>query len=116
MLFNTLLFILIFLPINFVIYWILPRRWRRFWLLIASLVFYAYAGLIQCILLLSMIALTYFSARYLISNDRWRFLGIAFVFLNLLILVGLKYVGLFLPASEGALSSSASQSLFGIAL
>ena len=42
MLFSSLEFIFLFLPLNVAVYFILPKRIRNFWLLLGGLVFYAF--------------------------------------------------------------------------
>lgn len=42
MLFSSLEFILLFLPVTLGVYYILPKAARNYWLLIASLFFYAW--------------------------------------------------------------------------
>ena len=45
MVFSSLLFLIFFLPITLGIYYFLPKNFRNYWLLLSSLIFYAYSGL-----------------------------------------------------------------------
>lgn len=65
MIFNSLEF-LIFLPIVFLVYWLLPKKIRYIWLLIASYVFYAFwdwklLGLILCTTVVSFLMAIFIS-------------------------------------------------------
>lgn len=110
MLFNTHLFIFIFLPITLVGYWLLARRNTRaqtLWLAIANLIFYGYAGIAYLALLLFMTTLTFIAGRFLLSSEikaRQR-MGLVLVLTNLLLLIGFKYANLLLaPFSSNLLN------------
>lgn len=45
MLFSSMFFMWIFLPITLIIYWISPKKAKNYILLIASLIFYAWGEL-----------------------------------------------------------------------
>lgn len=45
MVFSSIQFIFIFLPIFFLVYYLLPFKFKNIWLFIASLVFYSYGVL-----------------------------------------------------------------------
>ena len=57
--FNSGVF-LIFLPVVIAVYWLLPNRMRKYWLLAASYYFYMYANPALIILLLVSTAVDYF--------------------------------------------------------
>jgi len=44
MVFSSILFLLYFLPVFLVIYYLLPYKARNYWVLLASLVFYAWGA------------------------------------------------------------------------
>ena len=52
MVFSSLLFLTLFLPLTMILYYILPKRFKNIQLLIASLVFYAWGEPMHIILML----------------------------------------------------------------
>ena len=63
MVFSSIEFIFIFLPIFFLVYYFLPFKFKNIWLFIASLVFYSYGVLdnpLYILLLLISILLNYY--------------------------------------------------------
>ena len=60
--FNSLAF-LIFLPVVVIIYWLLPHKGRKFWLLAASYFFYMYWNPLLIFLLLFSTAVDYCCGR-----------------------------------------------------
>ena len=97
-----------FLLVLLVVYWLIPRRgWRLFVMLVSSLVFYASLQIEYIPLLLASILLNYHLAQgigepldWRIANEAWnrrRFLllwmGIIF---NIMLLFGFKYIPFFL--------------------
>ena len=57
--FNSLAF-LIYLPIVVAVHWLLPHRWRKYWLLAASYFFYMYWNPLFIVLILFSTAVDYF--------------------------------------------------------
>ncbi len=101
MLFNSLSFI-VFLLVVFVVYWTIPERWRKYFLLLASIYFYAcfewwYVGL-----LLLTTCIDYWAVQKILNNWERRkfFLSISIV-LNLLVLAVFKYGAFFLSMFQG---------------
>jgi len=71
MLFSSLVFLLIFLPLCLVIYHILPKKsliYRNIFLLIVSLIFYAWGGTWYILLMLSVIIMNYLGALWISKN------------------------------------------------
>ena len=65
--FNSLEY-LVFLPVAFFVYWLMPTQKLRNWvLIISSLLFYAYADLKMLFLLLAVCLLTYYVGRRVTS-------------------------------------------------
>lgn len=60
MLFNSLVFLYIFLPITLLVYYLVPRIVKNYFLLFASLVFFAWGGVSLTLLLLVSILMNYF--------------------------------------------------------
>ena len=99
MVFSSLLFLFVYLPVVLAIYYIVPRRWRNLWLFIANLVFYGWGEPVYVLLMLFSICINY-SAGILI--DRWREhrrrakrILVADVVVNLALLGFFKYFDLF---------------------
>ncbi|MEY3983343.1 MAG: hypothetical protein RL160_900 [Bacteroidota bacterium] len=96
MLFNSLTFLFLFLPLCLLAYYLLPSAARNAMLLLFSLVFFAWGGVDYTLLLLASMALNYFGAlavsRTSEAQKRRHILGI-FIAMNLLLLVWFKYAG-----------------------
>lgn len=98
MLFNSLAFVL-FLPAALGVLFVLPARWQRAWLLLASLVFYSWSGLRDLPLLLGVVAWTWLCAFRCRGSRGWLVAGVA----GPLALLGLyKYGGLLLQSAAAA--------------
>ena len=94
MVFSSLVFLCIFLPVVFVLYTLLPGiHTKNFLLLIASLVFYAYGEPVYVLLLLGVSLLNYLAARLIASGSRKKAKLAVVVILNLGILCLFKYTG-----------------------
>ena len=96
MLFSSLEFLLLFLPVTAVIYFILPGGAKNIWLLITSLFFYAWGEPKFVLIMLASIVFNYFAARLVEKygeTDRRRrlFLAVSVVF-NLGLLFVFKYL------------------------
>lgn len=89
--FNSILY-LVFLAVTVTLYWIIPHRWRGFALIIFGVLFYAYAG-VKNILLLGSIGMMSYGAGLLFERDRHRWKIVLAVCLLVLILTFFKYVG-----------------------
>ncbi len=102
MLFNSQLFLLVFLPLVCAAYWLLARRLPsghpifRALLLTASLVFYAYFDIRLLPLLLASIVINYLATNAIAAGgaDR-RTILVGTIALNLLVLAGFKYFNFF---------------------
>ena len=68
MVFSSLLFMFIYLPVVLAIYYIVPRRWRNIWLFIANLVFYGWGEPVYILLMLFSICINYFAGRLIDRN------------------------------------------------
>ena len=103
MLFSSLLFIFVFLPIVLGIYYgiLRKRKIRNFFLLLVSLVFYAWGEPVYVFLMIGCIGVNYLAGRWIeqYRNDRKkikRTLVLAVSF-NVLVLITFKYTQLALP-------------------
>lgn len=98
MLFTSLEFLLLFFPVTLGVYFFLPRRggWRNYWLLLASLFFYAWGEPTFVLVMGCSIVFNYFLALHIeeMETGSWGrkgFLALA-VLLNLGILFVFKYM------------------------
>ena len=95
MLFSSTVFIFYFLPIVLLFYFISPKKWRNYVLLIASLIFYAWGGLLYFPLLIFSIVLNYicglFIEKYRENAVKKKRVLIISIVLNILFLGVFKY-------------------------
>ncbi len=61
MVFSSLLFIFIYLPVTLAVYYLVPFKWRNVWLFIVNLVFYGWGEPVYIVLMLFSIVINYFS-------------------------------------------------------
>lgn len=93
MVFSSIVFLFLFLPLVLVSYYLLPHRWRNLQLLLVSLFFYAWGEGIYTTVMLTSIIVNYFIGRAFTNKtgrDRKRLLAFGVV-LNLLPLLFFKY-------------------------
>jgi alginate O-acetyltransferase complex protein AlgI len=94
--FSSPVFLFAFLPMCLVLYQVAPRAWRNTFLLIASLVFYAWGERAYAAVMLVSIGVNFFAGRAIArtadERRRKRALTIGVV-VNLLLLAGFKYAG-----------------------
>ena len=69
MLFSSLLFLFVYLPVTLAVYFLVPARWRNLWLFIVNLVFYGWGEPVYILLMVFSITLNYVSG-LLISRRR----------------------------------------------
>lgn len=97
MLFNSLEYIFVFLPVALLLYhWVVPglrAQWQRHLLIVLTLVFYAWGGVQHLVLLLASVALNYTAAR-LIETVRER-AGASRAVLPLAVIANLLLLGYF---------------------
>lgn len=107
MVFSSLPFLFLYLPITLLIYYIVPRSWRNFILFFVSLVFYGWGEPIYILLMLFSITLNYAAGRLVEkyrSRDRTaRRVVLWSTVINLALLVFFKYYD-FLAANFTALT------------
>ena len=102
MVFSSLLFLFIYLPLTLLVYYVAPRAWRNFILFFVSLIFYGWGEPVYIALMLFSITINY-AAGFLVEKyrDRDRLarrVVFGSVALNLLLLIFFKYYD-FLAAS-----------------
>ena len=102
MIFSSLLFMFIFLPVTLVLYYVVPMKFKNLVLLVVSLVFYAWGEPVYILLMMFSIVFNYFSA---LQMDLYRKVGdrshhktsfIVTVAENLALLGFFKYFGFFI--------------------
>ena len=94
MVFSSVTFLFIFLPLTLLLYYIVPQRFRNFVLLLMSLIFYAWGEPVYVLLMLYSILLNYGMGRLMDSERRHKKSILVFtLILNLFILGFFKYYG-----------------------
>ena len=93
MLFSSLIFLFIFLPLLIAVYYILPKKFSNYILLLFSLVFYTWGGVSYTIILIVSVAINFFFVKKLEQNTKqkkkWLIFGLTF---NILVIVIFKYL------------------------
>lgn len=121
MLFSSLLFIFLFLPLVLTAYIFVPRTWKNGLLLFFSILFYAWGGVSYSLILLGSIALNHGCAMMIqrgrgTSSGRWLKAGIL---LNVAVLIVFKYLDFIISninATGGLLGTELSIPQTGIHL
>lgn len=97
MVFSSLLFLFLFLPVTLLVYYVVPRAYKNVFLFLISLVFYGWGEPMFVILMLASIFINYLHAYYIDKYRENRALGkklvISSVIINLVILGFFKYAG-----------------------
>lgn len=100
MVFSSLVFIFVFLPITLFIYYLSPKKFKNLVLLIASLIFYAWGEPIYIFLMIFTTIFSYFSAilidKYKNGKGSSLAIFILSVIMNLCVLCFFKYYGFFI--------------------
>ena len=105
MVFSSLVFLCIFLPITYILHTIIPNiKWKNALLIIVSLMFYAYGEPIYVFLMLGSVLLNYVSARFIAKYEKRKKTVLAInVVLNLGILGVFKYAVFLVETVNGML-------------
>lgn len=97
MVFSSLIFIFIFLPLVLISYYVAPKRLRNTIILLASLIFYAWGEPIYIVLIIVSILINYLGAlliRVHINNkEKSKFIFITILLIDISILFFFKYYG-----------------------
>ena len=110
MVFSSNVFLLYFLPVFLLFYFICPRRFRNYVILLFSIVFYAYGGPEFILILLASTTATYYLVKAMVkteNGERKTLCAVAIV-LNLGLLVYFKYANFLVDNINAILS------LFGL--
>ena len=105
MVFSSLLFMFLYLPIVLAIYYLVPRRWRNLWLFIVNLVFYAWGEPVYILLMLFSICINYATGllieRHRADQKKAKRILIVDIVLNLGMLGFFKYYDFFAATLSG---------------
>lgn len=97
MVFSSLIFIFIFLPLVLVSYYIVPKRFKNTIILLASLIFYAWGEPVYVLLIIVSILINYFGAllirKYIIDKEKSKFIFITVLLIDISVLFFFKYYG-----------------------
>ena len=106
MVFSSVLFLFYFLPVFFIIYSLLPHKFRNIWALIASLLFYAWGAPIFVFVVSSVIISDFFIVNKIHSSDnhkqRRRLLAVS-VIMKVGLLAYFKYANFFVENIDAVL-------------
>lgn len=95
MLFSSMIFLWLFLPVVFILYYILDKRFRNLLLLIASIIFYAWGGVSYTLIMFSSIIINYLFAllidKAIEENNKLK----KKIYLALCVIVNLSILGYF---------------------
>lgn len=107
MLFSSITFLFIFLPLTLLLYYLVPFRMKNYVMLAASLIFYAWGEPVYIILMILSIILNYFCGQDIYEKrDNVRAMKMSLMFgvvMNLLILGFFKYYGLLMDTVNAIL-------------
>ena len=107
MVFSSVIFLCIFLPGVLLGYYILPKKARNIWLLVASLAFYACGGMRHLIFLISSVIVNFIfgmaTDRLSDNKSAKKAVLTAAVIINIGSLVYFKYTGMILESINGLL-------------
>ena len=107
MLFSSITFLFIFLPLTLLLYYLVPFRMKNYVMLAASLIFYAWGEPVYIILMILSIILNYFCGQDIYEKrDNARAMKMSLIFgvvMNLLILGFFKYYGLLMDTINAIL-------------
>lgn len=108
MVFSSTLFLLYFLPVFLLIYHIVPKSWKNYIILLASIIFYAWGAPIFLFVIAGAIILTFYLVKGLYEADSIKkkriFTSLA-IFLNLGLLAYFKYANFFIDSVNFLISS-----------
>ena len=112
MLFSSITFLFMFLPITMVVYYIVPKNFKNIVMLLASIFFYAWGEPVYIILMMLSILLNYFCGQDIDAkraDERKAKRSLVFaVAINLLLLGFFKYYGFLMDSINAVLSADIS--------
>lgn len=96
MVFSTIIFLCVFLPIVIIGYYLVPKPAKNMFLLICSLFFYAWGEPVYVLIMLASIAYNYLFGMFIANTRQDKLWMIISVVVNLLVLGIFKYSGFFI--------------------
>ena len=96
MVFSTIIFLCVFLPIVIIGYYLVPKPAKNMFLLICSLFFYAWGEPVYVLIMLASIAYNYLFGMFIANTRQDKLWMIISVVVNLLVLGVYKYSGFFI--------------------
>ena len=119
MVFSSLTFLFLFLPISLIIYYLLPKKFMNLWLFIVSIIFYSCGGFWYAILFLTEIIWNWIFG-ILIGNSKNKkvkmFLFITCITFDISILVFFKYIDSLINVAGGFFNSTLSKLVLPIGI
>ena len=106
MLFSSLEFLTIFFPVTFGIYFIIPKSWKNAWLLLASLIFYAWGEPSYVLIMIVSILFNYVMALLISKQPPKQKLAKAYLALDVVINLGVLFVFKYLGFAINTLHSA----------
>ena len=117
MVFSSLTFLFAFLPIALIGWYVLPKKWRIGFLLLISLVFYAWGEPLYVLLMIGSIVTNWAIGLIMDRSEKHKKLWLAVsVILNLSLLIAFKYTGFFWNTVRGLFPAPLSQKTVSIRL
>ena len=116
MVFSSLTFLFVFLPIALIGCFLLPKKWKIGFLLLISLVFYAWGEPIYVLLMIGSIAANWAIGLFMDRSRHKKGWLVASIVLNLLLLAVFKYAGLFWNTVRGLFPAPLSDKTVSIRL
>lgn len=100
MIFSSTIFLVYFLPIVLVINTVLPKYFKNYWLLLASIFFYSWGEPTFCLTLISCAVINFFSVQKMnqLADYKRKLLFILLVIFNLSFLIYFKYSNFFIES------------------
>ena len=99
MVFSSILFLFLYLPVVLTLYYVVPVRWRNPCLFIANLVFYGWGEPVYILLMMFSITVNFFAGklidRYRANDKKARGILVGNIIINLAMLMFFKYYELF---------------------
>ncbi len=96
MVFSSAIFVFLFMPCVLLFYFIAPKKYKNYVLLLFSLIFYIFGGPKYLIVLLTVVLIDYIGALLIVKNNYKKPYLIITIILNILVFVYFKYTGFFL--------------------
>lgn len=110
MVFSSITFLFMFLPLSLIVYYAAPKSWRNMVILILSLVFYAWGEPVYVFLMIGSIVLDYFGGLLIQHNrkdkNKQTFIFVTVLVLNLSVLVFFKYYGFIIANINSVLGTT----------